>query len=109
MTYTTIPRPTPQATAPPSATEHADNGFAWEDPPDRDRPGGRPPRLFTEDIQARLKASPGAWARIRIYPGKKTCGGTAARLKKRSGPGWEIITRCHGDGSAIYARWVGTE
>lgn len=74
--------------------------LTWEEPEENTQES-----LFTQAVQAQLKATPGEWARIAIAS-------RSLRTKWRKNyPGFEFTTRKvegEPEGRAkIYARWVG--
>jgi hypothetical protein len=81
----------------------------WEDPPGARRPSehGRWVRALAPLIE-----HPGQWAKVATYVGK-TAHVHVTRLRHGRAvapPGrWEFTSRIIGDGSAIYARYLGPD
>lgn len=54
-----------------------------------------------------LRKNPGRWARVKTYESKTSATRGAKNVREQLGAAFEVRAHRHGDGSAVYARFVG--
>lgn len=95
-----------RALAAVTAHEDDDDGLVWADPP---RGRSKDP-ILTASQERALRARPNSWARVRVFPGKTSANTTAMKCKKGEAlvpeGTWEYRAAKHGDGSALYVRFL---
>jgi hypothetical protein len=79
--------------------------LVWEDPP---RGGQKPTFELDQAVTAALKDRSGQWARVSTFEGRTVGNSRAGKLRKDpANAGFEFRAGKVGDGSGLWARWVG--